>query len=132
MKAEELKECIRELTEQMEMMQDNLLEQIKENRIDIVKGDEKSEEIIERIGGKGVPTVKDLVKKLNEINGGMESAHEKMLKVELKEMEQRLRDEYTRIDLRINDVERDVRLQKRETEREPITQPGKLRPLTAA
>lgn len=116
----------------MEMMQDNLLEQIKNNRIDILKGDEKSEEIIERIGGKGVPTVKDLVKKLNELNGGMESAHENLIKVELKGLEQRLRDEYTRIDLRINDVERDVRLQRRDAEREPITQPGKVRPLTAA
>jgi hypothetical protein len=53
----------------------------------IGKGEELSQEILERIGGKGVPTVKDLVKKLNEINGDMEQAHERLLKVELKGME---------------------------------------------
>ena len=40
------------------------------------------EEITERVGGRGVPTVKELVSKLNDINSGIEAAHEQLLKVE--------------------------------------------------
>lgn len=56
----------------------------------------------ERLGNKGVPTVKELLEKLDRMNKGMESEHAQLLKGEFAAMEQRVKSEFARLDIRVN------------------------------
>lgn len=92
------------------------MNQFDENQKVIDRHQEKLEDLDQRMSGKGIPSASDLLRKLDEMNKGMESEHAKMLKNEFANMESRVKNEVARLDLRINACEKTCRLMDRQLE----------------
>jgi hypothetical protein len=78
---ENLRQMVKEMTEAYVEMEQTNYDKWADNKLTLNGLAEKSEEILEIIGARGVPTTKDLAKKLNEINQGVESEHRKMIEL---------------------------------------------------
>ena len=99
---ESLKQMVKEMSDAYFEMERTNLDKWADNKQRLNGLADKSEEILEIIGARGVPTTKDLAKKLNETNEGVESEHRKLIELGIKSIDDRIKREIARIDLRVS------------------------------
>ena len=78
-----MKEIVKDISSAMGQTEENILKEVKIDRENMDSLKKLVNKLNERQGNKGVPTVDELLGKLDEINRGVESEHMNMIVTEI-------------------------------------------------
>ena len=78
-----MKEIVKDISSAMGQNEENILKEVKIDRENMDSLKKLVNKLNERQGNKGVPTVDELLGKLDEINRGVESEHMNMIVTEI-------------------------------------------------